>query len=779
MSTARLTTFGHWGDLSRQPFVFDINSLDLARKSLLAMGHGQSAATREAQPYWRGVRRLFEGEGAPLCLTWNRSFPAAWNSLAAWSGPAQYFRERPGAFGGDAMALAHERSALTQDAGYTSAFPIERNQPFAARLWVSKPLKDATAPVAELRWDRWLLQAWPGSVSLARLAPSWTRAAQDDVDLLIGEMEADSDAGYEAAIDEFRNAHYEAFESLSGSLNLDEGAFIDLDIVPEPLGALNVFVLNTKSRPGHTRITIPALIEATDNAPDDEQTIYATGPLNSRTKGPDFIWQIGKHLHSNAINQDDDGHPYGGEIICPTPIYVETADDMGGELSDLTSRLRASTPAGSKVLRATRDAGNYGYNDDGSPNTVHKFELSLRLCAPDNRYTPFLYSGQLILPARPHVGETSEQSYDSDDHRLKAGGVPIASVFHDVLMEVEGATWARRYTVVLNDVEGAALPNRRSYEALENRMASLQVDGEYVLRNGIVGSAERGEMRTVIPNQPTGASIANTTSQAVLPVSDGWFLLDEKEDMEPLILDGQKPGENAHLVLRNEGWSANEVSHVRRDFGIEIPTARLDEEPLERAEGSPGSVLRSMFEDWGMGAFLVPDVDGKWSIQEPGADPVLELSARASVKSRRLIYGKLDYSRDFAQCFNEIIVVGGENWRGEKLSRVWSLRDGWRWQADANQRFIGRRKRKVIHKPKLRRRDDIDRCGRSNVLRWGKPGRFISCEIHCFLWLRPGHAVLIDGQRYHVERIGGASLRNDRMQVVFNEDVQALTGAGG
>lgn len=783
-TTGRLQTFGHWGAKAREPFVFDVNAVDLKRQAKLAMGHGLSAAQREAQPYQRGIRRLYDEREAPLCLTWNRTFRDDWNAPAAWGG-GTYLTRLERSFGGDAFVLSHEQDLAVQNVSYTSTFVLLKNQPFSLRIFVFKSPNNPQQDIVSAYFGgRWLLQVVGGKVTIARLAPSWTQALQDTADILVGAQEFDNDAGYDADIDEFRNAYYEAFESLGGDISLDAGTFVDLEIIPEPLGALTILSSGFGPRVDSTHIEIPALIEATDLAPDAEQTVTALGYIRFNTKGPAFQWQVGEHLRGDALGQDGDGKNYHGQVLCPTNIIVDTGDEEGGELSDLTALTRASLPGGSDVTAGLEDTGTFGFNDDGSPTTLHKFELSVRFYAPDARYTPFLYSGQLVLPARGHVGEGTPENFNSDDYPLDPSKPNGPRCLDDITMSCEAEGWARKATVSIYDIEGHGLKLSPLYEAQENRIANVMAGGAYVIRNGIVVSADRGDMRTTIPGQD-GQEVAKIVSMAVLQVLDKWFLLDEPEEMSPLILDGLTLGAASRLIWRDAGFSENELIDIPAEFGARLPVARLNEDPLIVCSGSPGSMLRQLWDDYGMGAKPYDNpATGRWAIGQPSAAPVRSF-VRSPYTSPDLMFGTLDFARDYSECYNEITVIGGVNVRGETLSRTWTVRAGFQsGYADGfndgaySQVHIGRKKRKVIRRPELRTADDVLRVLRSNVLQYGNSGRFVSCETYADWGLRPGVPVLLEGRKYTVAKLGDCSAKANegrgRMINVYREENMAI-----
>lgn len=775
LPSAQLQTFGFWGDKARQPFVFDIATPDLKRQAQLGMGHGLSAAARTSQPYQRGVRRLYDDEKAPLCLTWNRSFPTAWNSVTAW-GSGTYLKRLRGSFDGSSYALIHEIGATTQNATYTSTFALLKNQPFSLRLFVFKDIEAAQRPIVSIKWDRWLIQIVGGNATIARLAPTWTQTLQDANDVKVGAAEANPDVNWDAEIDEFRQAHYEAFESLGGYTNTNEGADFDWEIVPEPLGALTILSNVSRGKQDATRIEIPALIEAADLAPEAEQTIYAAGAISFNTRGPAFQWQIGEHLHSAAIGiTTDTAEEYHGQIICPTRIY---ADPTGTDLDDLYALLRTSLPADTHIDYSVEDIGPRGYNDDGSPTAEHFHELGITFSSPSHRYTPFLYSGQLVLPARPHVGAASSESYNSNDYKLAGHAPPYPGAIDDVTLDCEGEGWRTRVTVSIYDVEGTGLPITPLYSARENRVANVSVNGGYILRNGLVVSADRTDMARFEMGL-TGTQVAKVSSMAVLQVLDGWAILEEQEQMSPLNLDGLRLGDAARRILRDAGWSDSEISDIPTTFGRVLPKARLGEDALIKCSGSPGAMLRQLFEDYGMGAIPYHDpLTGRWAVWQPGGAPSFAFSSSASYASRNWMQGPLDFTRDYSDCFNEIVVIGGTDTRGVTVSRSWTLSAGYR--TDFSDGFesglyytghIGRRKRKVIERRELRRADDVDWVLRSNVQQYGNSGRFASVKTAAHMHLRPGMTGTLDGQSYTLFRMGAASAKADEAVNVYRQVV--------
>jgi hypothetical protein len=373
--------------------------------------------------------------------------------------------------------------------------------------------------------------------------------------------------------------------------------------------------------------------------------------------------------------------------------------------------------------------------------------------------------------------------YDSNNAEFKIDGGTLSAI-EDVTFSCEAENWARKYRIIIADVEGEALPIANSYEANEFRHAGLIINGQnHLTGNGFIEAAERNGMSAVEYGQALKRNYARVESTGVITATDGWPLLDEHVIRKDLILDGLRVGAALRLLMHNAGWGTSELTGIDDDFGVIISQAAPGENPcrVARKGAFTGPELRSLMDDYTLGAILFHDFNGVWRIYEPSESPILTLSRDATVDSRLKYYAPLDFTRDASNCYNDFLVEGvGPN--GEPLGAWWTIWAGFQrgFGVLRDPRFIGRKRSYIPGVDDgLRTQAEVDYRLRCLVARYGGSARFTSCTTHWWRDMLPGQTIALTREvagslqpvRYKVQRIGGASAYDDRMEVVLQEKV--------
>jgi len=535
---ARLQSYGYFGEPNPPAFSFDITARAAyaeARRQGLVRGLRPLAALDRRDR--SGANRSEEGDGddefVPLILAFQNSFPSSWNTLSAW-GAGPDLRQTLSPFGGDIDALQHEKAVLGTIGQYQSTFRVKENESFAWRIFQYKPPKEIKLPLLTLPFGRWQLQIVANRPEIALRSAAWSQALEDQINAL-RLLE-----GYDDDIDNLRATAYDIYKTLPGGEGVKGGEFFEITVIPEPLGALNLFIDGE-----HERILIPSIM-----ASGKDGIVYGETPLSIRGNGIGFAWQAGYPYHATT-----------GSVRTPYKNWSGTASmgalETGGGVSAI---------AGVTAVALTNDV----------VDTI-KGAIVLTATTTDRRRTPFIYSAQASVPGGARPGLSSAQTWDSDDHPFGAGGC-----IEEVTVEYEREMWRRSASITLADPEGAAfVALGTNYPALENRLATLSVDGQAIITRGLVSASGLSDMRRATSN--LAGSVAKWAHTKGMPVlNDAWALLDEMEMQYSRIGDGLFVGEYLYRILRDCGFSAMFLTGINRTSGRRLPAARLNEKPCIR-----------------------------------------------------------------------------------------------------------------------------------------------------------------------------------------------------
>ncbi len=733
-----LFAYDYWGSPQPFPETWDVTG---AR----AYKYLQKAGNVKALQPLSGTIGTGDGVG-PLILSYRLNFPDTQNALGAWAGDATYLRELIGAFGPNSKVLSHERNTANEVATYVSSWTLQDNQPHTIRAFAFKATDDNAYPVLSFAFGAWLFSITPDGPEIACRTNEWTQAAQDALyALMAGE-------GYDDQIDVGRAELYTICESLSGGENFKKGEFFEVTFIPEPLGALNVY-LDGK----HTRVLVPDIIDKRKAG-----VVTFASPLTVRANGGAFLWQTGYPLFASE-----------GTLAEPFPFSEETED-----------------------LRDYVSGGNWDESLPGTNVTVGQSvnesqstaQTEVKLETSNTRFTPFVYGAEATYLGGPRQSAVlGEAFWWSEYHRI--GGTPRpfpnatqsepgtgSSCIEDVTIEVDADMWRRVYKVSLIDMDGIASRGlSRNSEGLENRVCTLAINGATVLTKGLIRGSERLAQRGVLDKRNAEEN-ARAESRIVLTCTDAWSILDEDLMRDSPIGDGKYLGAYVRLLLQNAGFSTSEIAGVSSTAGRKLPKAGLEEAPCVRPTigQNRGDWLRQLIERYGMGLRLYQNALGVWQLAGVSNTVVAAFARGSAAGSGTCILSPLDFIRDYSESYNDFVVEGATDSRGKTLSARWIVQESLRYATVPDQRYMGRAKTyPTVKDDGLRTRDDVMWVLRSLVSYYGGAGRFVSFEGDYRTDVLPGVVITVDGIRCLVTRIGGGSVAGFKtMNYVAQELVQ-------
>ena len=513
-----------------------------------------------------------------------------------------------------------------------------------------------------------------------------------------------------------------------------------LTFLPEPRGNWNLII------EGGDEVTISVHEVLESRAPG---IIWNAGNFIIGTNGGAFMWQV--------------GYPqFGASGVLRTGSYSTGywTDHMGNA-----------------VLGGQYDTSLSGTSVTVSNDILDSLnaEVKATLATSNNRHTPFLYRVSATIPAGARNG-TETVTWDSDDH-------PDAILDIEPRFEGNADEWTRRngYNVSLADVQGELLLPGMRYEALENRLVDIYIDGVRVLKNGIVRKSTRTDLMQTTENLTHNQVMAPDTV-VMLEIDDMWALMDEDLMQDDPIGDGMRLGPYIRLILKNGGVRDSGMSGVPDgSYGSEagpiLPTAALGEAPAVRpSRDTPrGDFLRYLVETHGMGWGLSIN-DGVWTLGARNTTIQADFSSSATrfdpdtTPGRYAMLNPIDRIHDSGEVFNSFRVEGAEDANGNPIVREWENADSILASGGSgSKRFIGRRKRlATVSDNSLRTAQDVARAVRSIATVKGKPARYITFET-CYLnHLFIGAYVTADGVLCEVANIGG-SVARDEMNLTLQE----------
>lgn len=739
---ARLKAFGYRGQPSPPPFNFNF------------MATGELKRAQKTGRI-RSLDRLGDdsGDGAnnATFLAHVLEFPEEFNVKAFWAqtlGTGDHLQEFPNAFRGALGGLGHADSSDSPVAYQSGAGLILANAAFTMRLFLLEPDNDVVKPLFQSRWWRYQFQIRDGNAEIMRLSQSWTQAQEDALNLLL--ENSDLTEAEQQAIDDARALIYEDYQSLSigrGESNA-YGTAYTITFLPEPRGILNIVLEGEKGE----QVPNTAILRPRQNG-----LMWPDCALELRSNQGAFLWQVGYPLFA----------PIGEYTI---PLKDRVNHYFVDSLGDFSA------------------AGNWdetlpGTNVDVFLDPINSVSanLVLKLTTSNPRYTPFAYSvqGNIAAGARIWDGTTA---WDSDDYLESDGTTQIK----DVDLQIDSEMRRMVATVTVKDTNGAIFGDIAGdtysnyyYPALENRIASLAIDGVPLITNGLVKAATLTNLRKATPNT-TRAAVTKGETEIVLTICDQWGVLDEDVMDDDPIGDGKTLGAFLREILNNGGVNNEEMTGLSAADGITLPRAAYGEPPAVRpAIGtSRGDYLRSLIEKFGMGWILTVSTLGIWTFGPKSTGIVANFDTASDDMDEDRVLHPLDAVREFDECYTHFRVEGAEDVNGDVLCDEYTI-----WEAEGtgadrtgppSKLFIGRRRKyPTLRDDGLRNQSDVTRAARSLAQLYGYNtcGRSWTYETHFDPTYLPGARATIDGLAVEITRVGGANMKENRMQLTLRERI--------
>lgn len=777
--TVRIVAKGYWGALDPPPFSFASNpGQDEIWKRLKRAEKNVNV--------WRYADGGSGDTNAPaLGLSYAEDFPDAFNSLFGWSQvtTGTNYLVQMGTTG--SKGLYHSDNTANAAVAYMSYAPsliIEKNMPFVVRGQLFKRPATQTVQRFTLRWHKYQLQIVRGDsqgngadygIHIMRLTPSWTQTLEDELngwedttpvsDVLQGQIDAR------------RTLIYADYQNVSGSVG-EKGEF-QLVFIPEPGGKLTIILSGEKTI---DRTTVKHSVVINHRTPPGETppvAMWEAGPLTIRNNGGAFQWQAGQ-LRFAAT----------GNLKVTGPF-----DASSWDVGDAEFNLNRSEPDNTTISASIEPVAG-----------TTKHEIVVAFTTADTRYTPFLYGVAALIPGGARTGSSSTV-WDSADHLLSTGSTCIADCELNVGSEME-VTWAN---VTVRDPNGTIFNSAflgglgsgelgYDYEALENRIVDVYIDGGLFITNGIVisaavttvASAEPGLERTDIARPETGA---------LLTIYDRWALLDEMPcDSFVYPGDGLYLNDYVRTLMLAAGEAVADVGAdltgqylANNAFGIGTPRKLPQAPPGETWQVMPsenetfGDYIRRIVDRWGMGYKTWLNGNGTygWAIRPTGTviaafhgNPTGAYSD-VGFPDRLTILAPLDFQRDYAEFGNFFAVEGAEGPNGVPLYSAKTVINSLNIITPSvgahyrDRRHIGRLKPwPTVKDSSLRTFSEVVWVRRSLRARYGQPGRFFAFETYCLAgYLYPGDTITANGLKGMIVNMSGMSAARDRGTITCRE----------
>ena len=768
----RLVLKGFWGKVRRQ-----LPMAQMSRDALLrAQKRGDGSSLRSVILVGHSRKDLQvsfdsgdEKNTLPVCLAWNRIyFSDLLNTSASWTqtiGENGYLKDFPNCFesntGGVGHARAENNAAFYKSnaagSGLASAgFPMLMNAPFAMRFLIPEPPDTVAFPVFTLaRWGlagdtdlnrasdgRWQLQIIKGSLHIMRLKDSWTQGAENTLHAL--EAALNPTTAQQTQIENARAALYLDYTHLDfGSSNDFYSKTRLLLLIPEPRGVINIWDGGKWAQVRHS-----AILKTRKSG-----IVWDASRVEVGTNGGAFFWQFGYPQFAPT-----------GKLYLP-PMRTQYWQDS----YTLTNYNAIHAQGAAEKLPGTAMAYNteVGY-------TWAYFVASFS--TTDNRYTPFLYGLNAVIPAGTRQGST-ETYWDSDDH-LISGQTPIL----DVQPGSEDEFAPRVYTLLISDESGRSFQNFGvgNYDSGQFRVCDYYEDNQKLISNGIVRLAKVGDLRTTIYNQVRG-EVATGGTTVTMEICSQEAVLESWTMIEDPIGDFLKTNNYIRQVISLAGIPAGEYSEIPANSGRLCPSAIAGETWASRASrgATTGSYLKDFCISEGMGR-VARHLGSGWTYAARGtsvatiegypAEFSSEVNDPRSYPGRFAILQWLELTFELRDYFNEFLLEGADDSEGKPISLRWELSGGLVATSQIPAKvFTGTPRLFYQKNDGWRTMDDLIWARRSIMMHYGLPPRWSVFETYYHRGLTTGLTIRVNGTKCRAVRVGDGSWAEDKMIIAYRE----------
>jgi hypothetical protein len=724
--SVRLVTKGYWG----------VPSIDESTVALLPSTRGKSFGMFQLRDGKKEKNESDNANSAPAILAYETRFDASDNALNngtsnlasedLWSGVKTDFVELPSPFL-SGQGISFTRSEYGASGTLSKANFILQNGGFCVRGYLFKPATPPDGAIPE-GTDA------PPVISLRAGWGNFVFQIRDGKPelVIVSEQAASIAAG-------------EEYEPHSLSLGIGSDGWYNnpftLTFIPEPMGRIHVVLEGSG-----TLATVEVKSQLEKKAPG---IIWPAGALRVTCESGAVLWQVGYPRFANR----------GALYLSKNAPVADATIDLNGHAFLLQAD---NSSLGTSVIPALD---------------------SVQLKTLNRRYTPFWYGQWGTRLGGARTGIAAFADWDSDTKKDAPGNPPFlaASVSWDG--DDESLILSNRFDLELRDVEGFLGIHELHYEALENRICDLYIDGVRVLANGIITSSTRSDVRSVVASIVAnvgqgGVQAIGAACRIQITVADPWFILDEDLMMATPPGDGLHLGAYLRNVLFGAGFSLAEVTAIDATSGIVLPAATLGETPLVMPElgQSRGEYLRFLLERYGMGWRLYWSDAGTWVFAPRNTTVVATFTSAANANApdgtgRYIMLAPIDRVHDFGEVYNWFAASGKEGDSGETPFVVWEQSEGiYARVGPNNAKFIGRRKRyPLINDDNIRTVGDAAIAVRSTAQKRATGGRGIEFTTYFHRNVFPDARVLADGVLYVVKRISDADIFADTMRLTLRE----------
>lgn len=789
--TALLRAFGHYGKIDPPVFSFNFGGTKVlssaqARGGFRGLKHYSEENVPPVKASRSGRLNFHDNPGdlnhSEVGLAFKLWFPSTYNTPSAWSaltGGTGYLEQPynpfPGSRGdtpgglpaGSVPGLAHTREEANQASGY-QGYSIPANYPWSIRLALFEKPDNQDFDLFQLRWAgyqiNWQNGGCGGGTDIMRLAPDltnpngsittgWNQTQEDALNTLLAV--ADPTSTQMDSIETKRAAIYRDFGSLSLGDDAHDAAYKRYTLTFIPVGTGRLLVVNGR---GQVKVVNQTDILMTRQP----GTLWPSCNVQLRRNGGAYTWQV--------------GYP----VFNPTGyLYLDPYDCgyFASSLGALQQYLSQWLPPGTNITLTNNLNGTTG-------------QIVLNFSTTNTRLSPFFYWGFAYTQGGDRTGSTTEVFPNGDS--TDPAGDPIMEVTPSY--ETDNHTSAlikQQVEVVARDINGLTfqgLPSNFHYEALENRTATLVVDNDNIVTDGIVKEVIREEMADATENQ-IPAHVTKAATQARLIICGQDAILEE------LYTNGEI-GDNRYLgfylraMLKNCGVPVSKLAGISATAGRLLPQGVSSEEPCVR----PGEHMkyadwiRDVLLKWGMGWYLYcHPQSGIWtfekrptSVQSLYGSPLHFVTrnypySADSYPGRFTILDQYDAPRDATDFYNLIVVLGGEDAQGHRIIKWWINDDSIALSGGnpPGKDFLGRVRKLVIDDSGLRTDADVDYVLRSARMQYGIPPRFHKFKsfFHPLLTPQTGSFITVGGLATLSGGVESLNLTN-----AINCRVEAITG---
>lgn len=389
------------------------------------------------------------------------------------------------------------------------------------------------------------------------------------------------------------------------------------------------------------------------------------------------------------------------------------------------------------------------------------FGFELQLNSLTGTQTPWEYGFSARIAPGPRNGSMA-QSFDTDDLYTPLGeDDPLEP---DPIMDVEfnfdGPFNRRVARITCRNIAGRTL---YAQTIPHDRVATLTIDGNPLITEGIIGDLELPDMATLKPIQIPNVT-AKAESQLIIPLMDSWQILEETRCDPPPLMDNMPLGTAAKALLDMAGMTIPQMVGIP-DSGKRLSRAALGEDWAERPDKdcTIADALRTLFESYGLGIRFYVDKLGNWHMVDVATTPVGTFSSSASNNNpgtpsgRLTILSPLDVMWNTSNFWNDFRVEGAN----DKSSGRWTI-----WESiriPTSPIYIGRKKSyQTLRNSAIRTQADAQYALRSLVWMYGRGGRRAQFDTYFHADISPGMRFYTDGGGiWEVEGQRGASLAED------------------